>query len=251
MSGKRGDLLLALCMLSLVALGATMPQAVSALQDRTLEAQADPRALSDVQLVLHKENDVGRVLALVGGDCTVLELNGGARRTVQEAEQAGKEAAERLIEQGLLAGAAFREEAAEAKSYLAVSNTDGGASATFWRYSWTTTDKIDGRLMTFTGILLIDDITGMLVGARLGPRDADTAYAVTSEEWATARVAGWAEFCQSYYGYKVLEIETELNDGLTGVFKLRLTEPSEEGENIAISYELHLVVQGDSIAFNY
>ncbi len=180
-------LLLPLCTLCLVVLGAAMPWLSARMEDQRADGFREEFDLNVLSLTLREESGAADALRLLSGPCGTFSWEGETVLDLEGVRKAAFDISTQLVEDGLMDGkyALSSSFAGEAPQPLLVLSEDGSRSAIVWYYIW----GEDG-----SQYFVIDDATGKLVGG-LFRRSGKLKVPYVNKQ-----VADWVQFCEAYYG---------------------------------------------------
>lgn len=188
-------LLLPLCTLCLVALGAAMPWLSARMEDGRAGELREEFDLNVLSLTLRRESGAADTLRLLGGPYTMLYWGGETALDPGGAQHAAYSLSDQLVAAGLM-DERFSPLGLGDWTHLLVMSEDGAGSAIVWHCSWG-----EGRY------LFLDDATGKLAGGQFRRPGGMDVSAVGGQ------VLAWADFCQDYYGVSFTDIHWEGNTG--------------------------------------
>lgn len=251
--------LLPLGMLLLFIAGTFMPRAASMLQDHTLSAQTDSRALNGIQLTLKGNGEITSVLSLLSSGHTKIELRDGAKLSDTDAIAAAREFISLLQKEKLLPEFTLSEEAI-AMPFAAISDKDGNDSAVIWECEFM-------QQSPYACMVRIDDATKEPVSINVFQTDYTAASSADPSEknsvkgaWDQAAYAErtldesleearlWARFLQGYYGLDTAEVFDLSAKNYNGNYLLTFSRVTDELE---ITCQPMLVLQQGNISFNW
>lgn len=221
-----------------VVLGATLPYLASQMQDAQISKFQKKMELSDINLTLWQEGDVGATLRLISKEHAESVWEGKTVLAKEDAYRAALDVMETLDHYGLLPEGEL-EYAAQADGFAEPQLLVGedGSSALIWACTW---DYDSGTYIT------VDDATGKAVRilVRNVPTDGDVM------EDTAFWVDKWSVFLQDYYDFnrmdvKVAEDSVMISDRPSW-FRIRLSP--KDGTTI---YDLDLEITSDYVFFNY
>lgn len=221
-----------------VVLGATLPYLASQMQDAQISKFQKKMELSDINLTLWQEGDVGAILRLISKEHAESVWEGKTVLAKEDAYRAALDVMETLDHYGLLPEGEL-EYAAQADGFAEPQLLVGedGSSALIWACTW---DYDSGTYIT------VDDATGKAVRilVRNVPTDGDVM------EDTAFWVDKWSVFLQDYYDFnrmdvKVAEDSVMISDRPSW-FRIRLSP--KDGTTI---YDLDLEITSDYVFFNY
>lgn len=221
-----------------VVLGATLPYLASQMQDAQISKFQKKMELSDINLTLWQEGDVGATLRLISKEHAESVWEGKTVLAKEDAYRAALDVMETLDHYGLLPEGEL-EYAAQADGFAEPQLLVGedGSSALIWACTW---DYDSGTYIT------VDDATGKAVRilVRNVPTDGDVM------EDTAFWVDKWSVFLQDYYDFnrmdvKVAEDSVMISDRPSW-FRIRLSP--KDGTTI---YDLNLEITSDYVFFNY
>lgn len=225
---------LVLVTLTLAAVGAVMPFAVSWVQDAR---QTDPeiRSFDSFSLTLRQESDLGRTLALVSGSDYYIEENADAeedtRMTRVEALSAAEELLKELIQYGLLDTAVSSLPTIWSQTLHA---NDESVSIPTWTMQWNLPDAGD------TLYVWMDDATGKAFLISLPSERYSNKYVYNvSSEVIYASAENWRAFLEDYYGTEVQLADEEWFDYSA---RFSLTFPLGPADGEKTEYQLDLYI---------
>ena len=220
---------------AVVAGGALLPSAASALQDRWLAAQTDTREIAQPQATEQPSSILTTLAILSDGNEGVL-LRQGKERTWEQALAAANDALQALTAHDLLPPVDGPDEKADARPVLIVSELGGFASAVVWQISWITKEDWNCTMQ-------IDDATGMLVGVQIYNLPIGSTAPVSDPANPPQTIERrWLDFCREYYdedGFTLIEDDY----GFWGVEMLELQQ--------GVQREIWLSISDISVDFNY
>lgn len=231
-------LLLPLCTLCLVALGAAMPWLSARMEDQRADGFREEFDLNVLSLTLREESGAADTLRLLGGPCGTFSWEGETVLDLEGVRKAAFDISTQLVEDGLM-----DEKYALSSSFSGavsqpslVLSEDGSRSAIIWHFIWG-----QGGSHYF----IIDDATGKLVGGLFRRSGKLSVPAVNKH------VTGWVQFCEAYYGAAPTDFRwaggRPLTDGeLIGgsTFVLTLQPPHSE------LFEVRIVFYELTVEFN-
>lgn len=177
---------------ALVAGGALLPGAASALQDRWLAAQTDTREIAQPQADAQPSSILTTLAILSDGNEGVL-LRQGKELTSEQALAAANDALQALTAHDLLPPLDGPDEKADVRPVLAVSETGGVSSAIVWQISWYTENEQSCMMQ-------IDDATGKLAGVQIyNLPKGSTMPAPDPADQALSTEKCWVNFMREYY----------------------------------------------------
>lgn len=220
---------------ALVAGGALLPGAASALQDRWLAAQTDTREIAQPQADAQPSSILTTLAILSDGNEGVL-LRQGKELTWEQVLAAANDALQTLTAHDLLPPLDGPDEKATVRPVLAVSETGGVSSAIVWQIGWVTAGEQSCMLQ-------IDDATGKLAGVQIyNLPKGSTMPAPDPEDRALSAEKCWVNFMRDYYDEDDLTLR---GDGY-GVWGVELPELWPDVHRV-----VYLSVSDVSVDFNY
>ena len=184
-------LLLPLCTLCLVGLGAAMPWLSARMEDERAGGFREELDLNVLSLTLRHDSGAADTLRLLGGAHTMLYWGGETALDPGDAEHAAYDLSELLVNAGVM-DSKFGPLVLDSWFPKLVMSGDGADSAIVWHCSWG-----EGRYF------FLDDATGKLAGGQFRRPGGMDVSAVNDQ------IAAWIDFCQDYYGVSLMDISWE------------------------------------------
>ena len=220
---------------ALVAGGALLPGAASALQDRRLAAQTDARESAQRQAAAQPSH-ILTTLAILSDNNDGVLLRQGKELTWEQALAAANDALQALTAHDLLPPLDGPDEKANVRPVLAVSETGGVSSAIVWQISWFTAGEQSCMMQ-------IDDATSKLAGVQIyNLPKGSTMPAPDPEDRALTAEKCWVNFMREYYD----EDDLTLRGDDYGFWGVELPELWPDVRRV-----IYLSVSNTSVDFNY